>query len=243
MHSGGLGTVKVSIPRKGRSLKLGVTAATKYYTTTASPGVHKLTQGRWLVINLTKALPVKVRKDIKDLQVIITTTHLLRIATKGKREPFLVVLTDSIESSSKFHQILPMMISQRDEENTTGNFDTTQTQVNIRRTKRSDINFCQKRRLSVRFRDLKWDNWIIAPTRFGFHYCDGHCPRTLSQQSNPTNHAILQNILHHRLSKKIPAATCVPTELHSISLLYYEKDDSIVLKDVPGMVASNCGCR
>lgn len=199
-------------------------------------------KSRWLVFNLTRALHSEVKERRENLQLVISTTSPLSIASKGKRKPFLVVLTEPIETPSELHRLLPMMTSQSATSNATRKVGVTQN-TNIRRTKRSDVVICRKRRLSVRFRDLKWNGWIIAPTRFGFHYCEGRCPGTLSQQSNPTNHAILQNILHHRLSKKIPAATCVPTELHSMSLLYYDADDSIVLRDVPGMVASNCGCR
>ena len=235
VHPGDLETVKVSILRTGQSLKSG-DIADKDKTTIASQIRHKLSKNRWLVFNLTRTLHSKTKEKRGNLQLVISTTHRLSIALKGKRKPFLVVLTEPIASSSK-QRFLPLITSQY----VAGNM--TQTQVNIKRTKRSDLDMCRKRRLSVRFRDLKWNDWIIAPTRFGFHYCDGECPGTLGQESNPTNHAILQNILHHRLSKKIPAATCVPTELHSMSLLYYEKDDSIVLRDVPGMVASDCGCR
>lgn len=240
VHAGDGGIVKVSIIRKRQSLKSG-DIETEDKTTIASQECHKMIKSRRLVFNLTRALYSEVKERRENLQLVISTTSPLRIVSKGKRQPFLVVLTEPIEVPSELHKLLPLTTSQY----VTGNAGVTQAHKSktAKRTKRSDVNICRKHRLSVRFRDLKWNGWIIAPTRFGFHYCEGACPGTLSQESNPTNHAILQNILHHRLSKKIPAATCVPTELHSMSLLYYDADNTIVLGEVPGMVASNCGCR
>lgn len=234
------GIVHISIVRMSQSLKSGDVKADDK-TTIASQECHKMIKSRWLEFNLTRALQSEVKERKQNLQLVISTTPSLRIALKGRRQPFLAVLTEPRET--ELHRFLPLMTSQYVSGNVTGDLGVTSKEEVNKRWKRSDITICRKRRLAVRFRDLKWNGWIIAPTRFGFHYCEGPCPGTLSQETNPSNHAILQNILHHRLSKKIPAATCVPTELHSMSLLYYDTDDTIVLREVPGMVASNCGCR
>ena len=204
---------------------------------------HKMIKSRWLVFNLTQVLLSEVKKRREILRLAISTSPSLRIASKRKRKPFLVVFNDPLKIPNEgLHRALPMMTSKFVTANVTENSGVT-SHAKLSRTKRSEVNICRKRRLAVRFRELKWDGWIIAPTRFGFHYCEGTCPGTLSLDSNPTNHAILQNILHHRLSKKIPAATCVATELRSMSLLYFDLDNTIVLRDVPGMVVSDCGCR
>ena len=246
------GTVEVSVIRAEQS-KESRNISDGDNDIILSRDCQKMTKHRWMVFNLTRVLQSEVKRHRGKLKVFISTTPSLRIGSKGKRKPFLVVSTESDKMVSvASRNVLGLTTRQYVPSNVTDIADvgvtTTQAQKarNMkRRTRRSEqeVNICRRRRLAVRFRDLKWNGWIIAPTRFGFHYCDGSCPGTLSQDSNPTNHAIMQNILHHRFGKKVPAATCVPTELHSMSLLYYDEDNTIVLRDVPGMVASNCGCR
>lgn len=244
------GTIKVSIIRTEQSKNSrNISDGDKDIISTRD--CQKMTKHRWMVFNLTRVLQSEVKRHRGKLKVFISTTPSLRIGSKGKRKPFLVVFTEPDKMLSlASRKVLRLTTRQYVPSNVTENIGigvTNQARQarNIKRTRRSEqeVNICRKRRLAVRFRDLKWNGWIIAPTRFGFHYCDGTCPGTLSQDSNPTNHAIMQNILHHRLGKNVPAATCVPTELHSMSLLYYDEDNTIVLRDVPGMVASNCGCR
>lgn len=244
------GTIRVSIIRTEQSKNSrNISDGDKDIISTRD--CQKMTKHRWMVFNLTRVLQSEVKRHRGKLKVFISTTPSLRIGSKGKRKPFLVVFTEPDKMLSlASRKVLRLTTRQYVPSNVTENIGigvTNQARQarDIKRTRRSEqeVNICRKRRLAVRFRDLKWNGWIIAPTRFGFHYCDGTCPGTLSQDSNPTNHAIMQNILHHRLGKKVPAATCVPTELHSMSLLYYDEDNTIVLRDVPGMVASNCGCR
>lgn len=244
------GTIKVSIIRTEQSKNSrNISDGDKDIISTRD--CQKMTKHRWMVFNLTRVLQSEVKRHRGKLKVFISTTPSLRIGSKGKRKPFLVVFSEPDKMLSlASRKVLRLTTRQYVPSNVTedigiGVTNQARQARNIKRTRRSEqeVNICRKRRLAVRFRDLKWNGWIIAPTRFGFHYCDGTCPGTLSQDSNPTNHAIMQNILHHRLGKKVPAATCVPTELHSMSLLYYDEDNTIVLRDVPGMVASNCGCR
>ena len=216
----------------------------EYNTTIAIQVCHKLIKSRWLVFDLTEAMLSEVNEGNGHLRLFISSNPTIKIAVNGKRQPFITVVSKQIDTQGEKQSFPPMISGQYSNYHVTNIVtDTSTKEPSNQRSKRSDVNICRKRRHTVRFRDLKWNGWIIAPTRFGFHYCEGDCPGTLSQECNPSNHAILQNILHHRLSRKIPAATCVPTELHSMSLLYYDTDNTIVLREVPGMVASNCGCR
>lgn len=242
-----VGTVEVSIIREGQTENSrDISDGDK--DTIATRDCHNMTKHRWMVFNLTRVLLSELERGKENVKLSISTTATIKIALKGKRKPFIAVFTKTNEMPSRAsRKLLPLMTISNVTENSGVTYQAQEARniKTLKRMKRAEpeSDICEKRRLSVRFRDLKWNGWIIAPTRFGFHYCDGRCPGTLDQVSNPTNHAIMQNILHHRLGKKVPAATCVPTELHSMSLLYYDVDNTIVLRDVPGMVASNCGCR
>ena len=204
---------------------------------------HKMIKSRWLVFNLTRVLLSEVSELNQNLQLIISTTPPLKVAATGKRQPFLTLVTENVGPPRSKDRFASLKMGPYSSQHVSAFLGDGSLKKTNQRSKRSGLDICRKRRHAVRFRDLKWNGWIIAPTRFGFHYCEGICSATLSQEYNPSNHAILQNILHHRLTSEIPAATCVPIELHSMSLLYYDTDNTIVLREVPEMVASNCGCR
>uniref|UniRef100_A0A3Q4AQ22 TGF-beta family profile domain-containing protein n=1 Tax=Mola mola TaxID=94237 RepID=A0A3Q4AQ22_MOLML len=59
---------------------------------------------------------------------------------------------------------------------------------------------CRRHELYVSFRELGWQDWIIAPEGYAANYCDGECSFPLNAHMNATNHAIVQTLvrLTHR---------------------------------------------
>ena len=55
---------------------------------------------------------------------------------------------------------------------------------------------CQIQTLYVSFKDLKWQDWIIAPDGYGAYFCAGECNFPLNAHMNATNHAIVQTLVH-----------------------------------------------
>ncbi|XP_016366839.1 bone morphogenetic protein 7-like [Sinocyclocheilus rhinocerous] len=53
---------------------------------------------------------------------------------------------------------------------------------------------CKKHELYVSFRDLGWQDWIIAPEGYAAYYCMGECAFPLNSYMNATNHAIVQTL-------------------------------------------------
>ncbi|VDM44695.1 unnamed protein product [Toxocara canis] len=102
---------------------------------------------------------------------------------------------------------------------------------------------CTKRKLLVQFRDIGWEHWIIAPTSFEAHYCSGLCSFPLQKDVNPSNHAIVQSIMHTiGLNPYVPAVCCAPDKMDSLTLLYFDEMDNVVLKNYPKMIVSSCAC-
>uniref|UniRef100_A0A0R3RJX1 TGF_BETA_2 domain-containing protein n=1 Tax=Elaeophora elaphi TaxID=1147741 RepID=A0A0R3RJX1_9BILA len=102
---------------------------------------------------------------------------------------------------------------------------------------------CRTEKLNVRFRDIGWEHWIIAPTSFEAHYCSGTCPFPLKQEVNPSNHAIVQSIIHRLgLNPYVPDVCCAPDKMDSLTLLYYDEMDNVVLKNYPRMTVTSCAC-
>jgi bone morphogenetic protein 7 len=75
---------------------------------------------------------------------------------------------------------------------------------------------CQIQTLYVSFKDLKWQDWIIAPDGYGAFYCSGECNFPLNAHMNATNHAIVQTLVHLMHPTKVSLKT-IPLELDSVT--------------------------
>jgi len=102
---------------------------------------------------------------------------------------------------------------------------------------------CQKRVLRVSFRDLNWQDWIIAPDGYEAYYCHGECSFPLNSHMNATNHAIVQTLVHLMKPEDVPKPCCAPTKLSGISVLYFDESSNVILKKYRNMVVKACGCH
>ncbi|KAM4706798.1 derriere protein-like [Discoglossus pictus] len=104
-------------------------------------------------------------------------------------------------------------------------------------------NICKKRRLYIDFKDVGWQNWVIAPRGYMANYCHGECPYPLTEMLRGTNHAVLQTLVHSIEPETTPLPCCAPTKLSPISMLYYDNNDNVVLRHYEDMVVDECGCK
>lgn len=102
---------------------------------------------------------------------------------------------------------------------------------------------CQIKTLYVSFKDLNWQDWIIAPEGYGAFYCSGECNFPLNAHMNATNHAIVQTLVHLMHPSKVPKPCCAPTKLIPISVLYHIDESNVNLKKYKNMVVKSCGCH
>ncbi|BES94078.1 decapentaplegic [Nesidiocoris tenuis] len=123
----------------------------------------------------------------------------------------------------------------------------------VERTKRAPVggkkhrrkdgsSLCKRHPLYVDFKDVGWDDWIVAPPGYDAYYCHGECTFPLADHLNSTNHAIVQTLVNSVNPGAVPKACCVPTQLSSISMLYLD-DNKVVLKNYQDMAVVGCGCR
>ncbi|CAG2059095.1 unnamed protein product [Timema podura] len=92
--------------------------------------------------------------------------------------------------------------------------------------------------------------WTSAPVSFprqkGYsaYHCKGECNFPLEPSQLPTNHATVQSIVYEMgLTPEVGKPCCVPTSLASITFLYFDGDDNVILKMYEDMVADICGCH
>ncbi|XP_032406036.1 bone morphogenetic protein 7-like isoform X1 [Xiphophorus hellerii] len=102
---------------------------------------------------------------------------------------------------------------------------------------------CKKHELYVSFRDLGWQDWIIAPEGYAAYYCEGECAFPLNSDMNATNHAIVQTLVHFINPETVPQPCCAPTQLNGISVLYFDDSSNVILKKYRNMVVRACGCH
>ncbi|XP_033323946.1 protein decapentaplegic [Megalopta genalis] len=114
----------------------------------------------------------------------------------------------------------------------------------LRKNRRKDgRENCRRLPLYVDFADVGWNDWIVAPPGYDAFYCHGDCPFPLADHLNSTNHAIVQNLVYSTKPSMVPKACCVPTALSSISMLYLDEENKVVLKNYQDMAVLGCGCR
>uniref|UniRef100_A0A0A9VRZ3 Protein 60A n=1 Tax=Lygus hesperus TaxID=30085 RepID=A0A0A9VRZ3_LYGHE len=102
---------------------------------------------------------------------------------------------------------------------------------------------CQIQSLFVNFKDLEWQDWIIAPVGYSAYYCSGECNFPLNAHMNATNHAIVQTLVNLINPLKVPRPCCAPTKLTPISVLYFVDESNVILKKYKNMVVKSCGCH
>ncbi|XP_047217319.1 growth/differentiation factor 6-A [Girardinichthys multiradiatus] len=102
---------------------------------------------------------------------------------------------------------------------------------------------CSKKALHVNFKELGWDDWIIAPLDYEAYHCEGVCDFPLRSHLEPTNHAIIQTLMNSMDPNSTPPSCCVPTKLSPISILFTDSGNNVVYKQYEEMVVEQCGCR
>ncbi|XP_075318323.1 inhibin beta B chain [Odontesthes bonariensis] len=107
-----------------------------------------------------------------------------------------------------------------------------------------DVTVCCKRDFYIKFKDIKWDEWIIAPEGYHMNYCMGQCPQHLSGSPGIASsfHATVSSQLKVNGINTATTSCCIPTEHRPLSMVYFNSQHSIVKTDVSDMIVESCGC-
>ncbi|KFP18651.1 Bone morphogenetic protein 7, partial [Egretta garzetta] len=199
----------------------------------------------WEVFNVTQTVSKWVGNRSSNHGFLITTTHVFnnRIehnlvkfaksqgALQESRNALLVLFTNSNKRRSSSFVPSPTSMSRR-------------PRAAAVPSANSQVTACHRRELYVDFRAIGWSGWIIYPSGYNAFYCRGSCLFPLGESLNATNHATVQSIVHTlKLSQDVSTPCCVPDELKSLNLLYFDDKENVVLKNYKDMVATRCGCH
>ncbi|XP_062376610.1 bone morphogenetic protein 6 [Sardina pilchardus] len=162
-----------------------------------------------------------------------------------ERQPFMVAFF----KVSEVHVRSPRSAGQNGKRRQQNRNRSNQPQDSSRGAGHTDYNSsdqktaCRRHELYVSFRELGWQDWIIAPEGYAANYCDGECSFPLNAHMNATNHAIVQTLVHLMNPENVPKPCCAPTKLHAISVLYFDDNSNVILKKYKNMVVRACGCH
>ncbi|CAN9511837.1 unnamed protein product [Ophioblennius macclurei] len=106
------------------------------------------------------------------------------------------------------------------------------------------VTVCCKKDFYIKFKDIQWDEWIIAPEGYHMNYCMGQCPQHLSGSPGIASsfHATVFSQLKVNGINTATTSCCIPTERRPLSMVYFNSQHSIVKTDVPDMIVESCGC-
>ncbi|XP_056350797.1 bone morphogenetic protein 2-like [Oenanthe melanoleuca] len=212
----------------------------------------------WEVFNVTQTVSKWVGNSSSNHGFWIRTTHVSKngmehdVVTFAKsqgsfqesRNALLILFTNSNKRRS--HSFVPSAAKSEagrvshepDVESSSG---STSRRA---RAARSPLAACHRRELYVDFHAIGWSGWIIHPSGYNAFYCRGSCIFPLGESLNATNHATVQSIVYTlKLSQDVSMPCCVPDELKSLNLLYFDDKQNVVLKNYKDMVATRCGCH
>ncbi|XP_014674784.1 PREDICTED: bone morphogenetic protein 2-like [Priapulus caudatus] len=187
-------------------------------------------------------------RDNHGLRVEVTSAHGRRLdAAHPHRQHVRLRRSASSDDAAAWRRHQPFLVAFTDDGRRSfgGRRAKRQTERGRRRNRRkgSHKNNCRRHNLYVDFRDVGWDDWIVAPPGYQAFYCKGDCPFPLADHLNSTNHAIVQTLVNSVSPAAVPRACCVPTDLSPISMLYLDEHEKVVLKNYQDMVVEGCGCR
>ncbi|NXX84713.1 BMP7 protein, partial [Urocolius indicus] len=208
----------------------------------------------WVVFNVTQTVSKWVGNSSSNHGFLITTAHVFsnRVehnlvkfaknqgALQESRNALLVLFTNSNKqrsssfvpsSTGKFMRAVAFLQNMNI-------FSASGTSA------KSQVAACHRRELYVDFHAIGWSGWIIYPSGYNAFHCRGSCFFPLAESQNATNHATVQSIVYTlKLSQDISMPCCVPDELKSLNLLYFDDKQNVVLKNYKDMVATRCGCH
>ncbi|XP_066522635.1 growth/differentiation factor 2 [Hoplias malabaricus] len=217
----------------------------------------------WEAFDVTHAVHhwLQTRSGAGELEVELETqgcgsfngsSYNISLNVEENTSPVLIVFSDDVENRKrKAKSEVKEMMSHEDESfllkvDALGNSivdENGELEWRTRRKRQARKNFCQRTSLKVSFKDIGWDQWIVAPPEYEAYECKGVCSFPLTNDVTPSKHAIIQTLVHLSNPKKADKACCVPTKLDPLTVMYQDKGVITVRHVYEEMKVAKCGCR
>uniref|UniRef100_A0A4W3JPK1 Bone morphogenetic protein 5 n=1 Tax=Callorhinchus milii TaxID=7868 RepID=A0A4W3JPK1_CALMI len=215
----------------------------------------RASDGGWLVFDITATsnhwvvnpqhnLGLQLCVETKDGRTInIRSAGLIGRHGPQSKQPFMVAFFKASEVLLRSVRATNSKRKNQNRNKSSGSQDSSRIANPGEYNTSEQKQACKKHELYVSFRDLGWQDWIIAPEGYAAFYCDGECSFPLNAHMNATNHAIVQTLVHLMFPENVPKPCCAPTKLNAISVLYFDDSSNVILKKYRNMVVRSCGCH
>ncbi|XP_046566935.1 protein dbl-1-like [Haliotis rubra] len=98
---------------------------------------------------------------------------------------------------------------------------------------------CCRYHTYISFKEIGWDDWVIAPPGYDAYYCAGECPHRYKMAHT---FAGIKSLLHHMDPTRVPQPTCTATRLRPLTLLSLDEFGKMTYSDHPDMIVDECKC-
>lgn len=98
---------------------------------------------------------------------------------------------------------------------------------------------CCKRPFALRFVEIGWDDWILAPTEITSNFCQGTCDHKKPANVHET---FLKKIINKGGKHVTKESCCVAKKYRSVPMLYQEENGLLYKKVILDTAVTECGC-